>query len=140
MDIIEKSVLPLERVDEKILLIRHHKIMLDHDLAKLYGVKTYRLNEQVKRNIKRFPDDFMFRLTQEEKDEVIANCDNLQNIKYSPVLPYAFTEHGAVMAATILNTEIAINVSVQVVFDAIRQLMLPPDKPKRSIGFRKNNE
>lgn len=110
-----KHLIPVERIDERIIVLRGQKILLDHDLARLYGVKTYRLNEQVKRNIKRFPADFLFHLTKEEKTEVIANCDHLKNLKYSPVLPHAFTEHGAVMAATILNTEVAINVSVQVV-------------------------
>jgi hypothetical protein len=108
-------MIPKEGIKSKILLLRREKVILDHDLAELYGVKTYRLNEQVKRNLKRFPDDFMFRLTEKEKEEVIAKCDHLKNLKYSPVLPYAFTEHGTVMAATILNTEVAINVSVQIV-------------------------
>jgi hypothetical protein len=73
--------------------------MLDADLAGLYGVSTKRLNEQVKRNRDRFPPDFMFRLTAQEKKEVVANCDHLSRLKFSPVLPYAFTEHGAIMLA-----------------------------------------
>ena len=76
---------------------------------------TKRLNEQVKRNIQRFPVDFMFRLTENEKEEVVANCDHLKKIKYSPFLPYAFTEHGAVMLASVLNSEHAIKVNVQIV-------------------------
>ncbi|MBC7588373.1 MAG: ORF6N domain-containing protein [Chitinophagaceae bacterium] len=79
----------------KILFIRNKKIMIDRDLAELYGVTTFRLNEQIKRNKKRFPEDFMFQLTKDEKDEVIAKCDNLQTLKFSPNLPFAFTEHGA---------------------------------------------
>ena len=114
------DLIPVESLGERILVIRNQKVMLDHDLAKLYGVPTKRLNEQVKRNIKRFPTDFIFSLTSEEKEKVVAICDHLKNLKYSPTLPYAFTEHGAVMAATILNTEIAINVSVQVVRAFIR--------------------
>ncbi|MBI2981202.1 MAG: ORF6N domain-containing protein [Deltaproteobacteria bacterium] len=114
------DVLPIERIGDGILFLRDRKVILDHDLAQLYGVKTFRLNEQVKRNFRRFPADFMFRLTPEEKEEVIANCDHLKNLKYSPVLPYAFTEHGTVMAATILNTEVAINVSVQIVRAFVR--------------------
>jgi len=88
---------------------------LDADLAKLYGISTKRLNEQVKRNRERFPARFMFQLTEAEKVEVVANCDHLQKLKFSPVLPYAFTEHGAIMAAAVLNTSRAIQVSVYVV-------------------------
>ncbi|MCF8295928.1 MAG: ORF6N domain-containing protein [Saprospiraceae bacterium] len=72
-----KSVIPNEKIDRAIIIIRGHKVMLDSDLAEIYGVKTSRLNEQVKRNKNRFPDDFMFQLTTQEKQEVIANCDHL---------------------------------------------------------------
>jgi hypothetical protein len=89
--------------------------MLDSDLADLYGVTTKRLNEQVRRNAERFPQDFLFRLNAEEKEEVVANCDHLAKLKFSPVLPYAFTEHGAIMAASVLNTPRAVEVSVYVV-------------------------
>jgi hypothetical protein len=81
----------------KILLIRDQKVMVSNDLAELYGVTTKRLNEQVRRSIKRFPSNFMFQLTEKEKDKVAAICDHLQNLKYSPYLPYVFTEHGSVM-------------------------------------------
>ena len=99
--------------------------MLDADLAKLYGVETKRLNEQVRRNIERFPEDFMFHLTAEEKSEVVANCDHLAKLKFSPTLPYAFTEHGAIMAASILNSPRAVEASVQVVraFVRLRQML-----------------
>jgi len=80
--------------------------MLDADLAGLYGTTTKRLNEQVKRNHDRFPDDFMFQLTKEEKAEVVANCDHLVKLKFSPVLPYAFTGHGAIMAANLSNSKL----------------------------------
>lgn len=70
------------------------------DLAELYGVSTKRLNEQVRRNRERFPEDFMFQLTADEKDKVVANCDHLSRLKFSSFLPYAFTEHGAVMLAS----------------------------------------
>jgi hypothetical protein len=79
--------------------------MLSTDLAQIYGVATKRLNEQVKRNHNRFPQDFMFQLTAAEKAEVVANCDHLSLLKFSPVLPYAFTEHGAIMAANVLNSQ-----------------------------------
>ena len=77
--------------------------MIDTDLAELYGVTTKRLNEQVKRNIKRFPEDFMFQLSQEEKQRLIESYAHLNKLKYSPNLPFAFTEHGAVMLASVLN-------------------------------------
>jgi len=93
----EPLLIPDEIVINKILLIRGKKVMIDKDIASLYGVTTKRLNEQVKRNKKRFPNDFMFLLLQEEMDDVVANCDHLKNLKYSPNLPFAFTEHGAVM-------------------------------------------
>lgn len=119
-------IVPDEIVVSKILLIREKKVMIDKDLAELYNVTTKRLNEQVKRNIKRFPEDFMFQLTQEEKDEVVANCDHLKTLKYSPNLPYAFTEHGAVMLASVLNSERAIEVNIQIirVFNLMREALL----------------
>ena len=90
-------------------------MILDSDLANIYGVKTSRLNEQVKRNIERFPEDFMFQLTDQEKENVIANCDHLNKLKYSRTNPYAFTEHGTIMLASVLNTTTAIEVSVLIV-------------------------
>ncbi|MDP2833523.1 MAG: ORF6N domain-containing protein [Pseudomonadota bacterium] len=84
--------------------------ILPADLAELYGVPTKRFNEQVKRNLARFPLEFMFQLTAAEKKEVVANCDHLARLKYSPHAPYAFTEHGAIMAATILNSPKAVAV------------------------------
>jgi hypothetical protein len=103
-----------------IIVVRGQKVIVDADLARLYGVKTWRLNEQVKRNNGRFPSDFMFQLTGDEKAEVIANCDHLRNLKYSKSLPYAFTEHGAVMAANVLNSQTAIDTSILVVRAFIR--------------------
>lgn len=100
--------------------------MIDKDIAELYGVSTKRLNEQVKRNKKRFPEDFMFQLTQEEKDEVVANCDHLESLKFSPNLPFVFTEHGAVMLASVLNSDRAIEVNIQIVriFTRIHEMLL----------------
>jgi hypothetical protein len=99
--------------------------MVDADLARLYGVTTKRLNEQVKRNRDRFPEDFMFQLTAEEKAEVVANCDHLQRLKFSPAPPYVFTEHGAVMLANVLNSPVAVRASIQVVraFVKLRQIL-----------------
>jgi len=88
---------PIEQIQQSILLIRGKKVMLENDPAKLYGVPTKRLNEQVKRNRDRFPEDFMFKLTAAEKTEVVAKCDHLAKLKYSSTHPYAFTEHGAIM-------------------------------------------
>ena len=110
-----KSLIPIEKIDRAILIIRGHKIMLDSDLAGIYRVKTSRLNEQVKRNQDRFPNDFMFQLTSHEKREVIANCDHLEKLKFSRTNPYAFTEHGTIMLASVLNTPTAIQTSVLIV-------------------------
>ncbi len=115
----------MEVIERKILLIRGQKVMLDSDLAKLYGVTTKRLNEQVKRNKSRFPEDFMFQLTVDEKAEVVASCDHLSRLKFSPVLPFAFAEHGAIMAASVLNTQRAADVSIYVVraFVRLREIL-----------------
>src|SRR5436190_12970570 len=93
--------IPLE---SRIINIRGEKVILDMDLAQVYGVSTKRLNEQVKRNRARFPRDFAFILTADEKDEVVANCDHLAALKFSSTLPRAFTEHGAIMAANVLKS------------------------------------
>jgi hypothetical protein len=108
-------MIPDEVIMNKILLLRGKKVMVSNDLAELYGVTPKRLNEQVKRNIKRFPKHFMFQLSEQEKDKVVANCDHLQNWKYSPYLPYVFTEHGTVMLANVLNSERAILASIRIV-------------------------
>jgi hypothetical protein len=163
------TVIPAGRIERAILQIRGLRVMVDADLAMLYGVTTKVLNQAVKRNKDRFPGDFMFQLTPEEKLEVVTNCDHLSRLRFSPVLPYVFTEHGVLMLANILNSERAVRVSVQivrtfvrlretlsthsdlarkltemekkydvqfkVVFEAIRQLMAPPIKSKRKIGF-----
>lgn len=164
-----RALVQEEIIQQRIYLIRGRKVMLDADLAILYGVKTFRLNEVVKRNTRRFPEDFMFRLTESEKTEVIANCDHLKTLKFSPFLPCAFTEQGVAMLSSVLNSERAIQVNIQImrtftkiremlqahkelwrkiegmekkydhqfkiVFDALRQLLEPPEKPKRQIGF-----
>ena len=116
----------LEAAAERaILMVRGDRVMLDADLAELYGVTTKALNQAVRRNERRFPPDFMFRLTKAEKKKVVTNCDHLRRIRFSPVLPHAFTEHGAIMAANILNSERAVEASVYVVraFVRLRQLL-----------------
>ena len=105
---VKQALVVAANIETKILLIRGQKVMLDADLAELYGVETKRLNEQMRRNIERFPEDFMFRLSAEEKAEVVANCDHLAKLKYSPTLPYAFTEHGALMLGNVLKSDRAV--------------------------------
>jgi hypothetical protein len=170
-------LIPDEVVMNKIIMIRGIKVMIDRDLAELYGVTTKQLNQQVKRNYKRFPADFMFQLSEEEKNEVVTICDHLVSLKFSPNLPYAFTEHGAVMLAGILNSQRAIEVNIQIVrvftrmrqllsthkdillqlekiekkltrhdddialiFEYLKQLLNPPQTPRRKIGFRRSDD
>ena len=114
------SVIPAERIEAMILLIRGQKVVLDADLAGLYGVPTKALNQAVKRNADRFPEDFMFQLSREEKGQVIANADHLRGLRFSPSLPYAFTEHGALMLAGVLNSRRAVEISVFVVRAFVR--------------------
>ena len=167
-----ESAIPLARVERIIFILRGQKVILDTDPAKLYGVATKRLNQQVNRNLNRFPDDFMFQLTPEEKSEVAADCDHLSKLKFSPVFPHALTEHGTIMAASVLNTTRAVEASIlvvrafirlremqathkelackferlegriaehdeqiQAIFEAIQQLMAPPEKKRNKIGF-----
>ena len=122
----DTQIIPVEVIENKIFLIRGQKVMIDRDLAELYGVATKRLNEQVKRNRERFPVDFMFQLTIGEKSELVANCDRFNSLKHSTSLPFAFTEHGAVMLASILNSIKAIETSIYVVraFVKLRELLL----------------
>ena len=110
-----QSLIPPERIERLILLVRDQRVILDADLAVLYGVTTKALNQAVKRNRKRFPQDFMFRLSKKEKIEVVTNCDHLARLKFSPVLPHAFTEHGAIMLANVLSSDRAVEASVFVV-------------------------
>lgn len=121
-----RKVVTDEKVNKTILLIRDKQVMLDIDLAAIFGTTTKRLNQQVKRNLDRFPADFMFQLTHEEKEEVVTNCDHLRQLKFSTTSPFAFTEHGAIMVATILNTQQAVESSVAIVraFVKYRKVML----------------
>lgn len=91
------QIVSADDIAKQILIFRGERVMIDADLARLYGVTTKRLNEQVKRNRNRFPPDFMFQLMEEEKEELVANCDQFKNLKHSTVLPYAFTERGVAM-------------------------------------------
>jgi hypothetical protein len=122
------SMVAVEQVQGKILLMRGEKVILDSDLASLYGVSTKRLNEQVKRNIERFPPDFMFQLSAEEvkilKSQFATSNKGRGGRRYNP---YAFTEHGAIMAASVLNSEQAVQASIFVVraFVRLRQMLAP---------------
>jgi phage regulator Rha-like protein len=169
-----KALIPVERIEQRIFVIRRQKVMLDSHLALLYGVPTKRLNEQVRRNISRFPDDFMFQLTEDEYELLRSqNATSKSGSGGRRYLPFAFTEQGVAMLSTVLNSERAIQVNIVImrafvklreilsthrdlaqkleelerkyethdkqiksIFEAIRQLMLPPEKPKRQIGFK----
>ncbi len=169
----KSDLVPVERIERAILVIRGHKVLLDADLATLYGVETRRLNEQVKRNIDRFPDDFMFQLTKQEFENLKSQfATSSRGWGGKRKIPFVFTEHGALMAASVLNSQKAIEMSILIVrvfvklrgilsthkqlatklaelerklsthdeqivilFEAIRELMTPPTKPKRRIGF-----
>lgn len=166
------SLVPVERIEKRILFLRGHKVMLDTDLADLYGVSTKRLNEQVRRNIKRFPDDFMFQLTVEEAESLKSQNATLKpgRGRHRKYLPYVFTEQGVAMLSSVLNSERAVQVNIEImrafvrlrgliathkdlarkleelekkydaqfkaVFDAIRELMKPPERQTKQIGFR----
>jgi hypothetical protein len=126
--------LPDELIEDTILLIRGKRVILDHDLAKLYGVATRTLNQAVKRNLDRFPEDFMFQLTKAEIEEwqrlkpsrsqiVILNKTRGTNIKYQP---YAFTEHGILMLSSVLKSQSAVQVNIQIMrtFVRLRQILV----------------
>jgi hypothetical protein len=169
----------IELIQDKIFVIRGEKVMLDRDLAALYGVATKRLNEQTRRKSGRFPKKFMFQLTRDEYDFLRSHFATLESGslasgrgQYSKYLPFVFTEHGALMASTVLNSEKAVKMSIYIIeafvklrelasshreivkrldelerkvgghdtsikqiVSAIRQLMAPPSKPGRKIGF-----
>jgi hypothetical protein len=118
------SVIPDETVINKIYLIRNEKVMLDSDLAELYGVETKRLNEQVKRNIDRFPEDFMFQLTGAEFENLRSQIAT-SSWGGRRKLPYAFTEHGVLMLSSVLNSDLAIKVNIQImrVYTKIRNML-----------------
>ncbi|MBI4370290.1 MAG: ORF6N domain-containing protein [Elusimicrobia bacterium] len=173
---VTRSLVPARDIERQIFLIRGHKVMLDADLARIYGVSTKRLNQQVHRNKKRFPDDFMFQLSRKEAESLRLQSATLEKAgrgKHRKYLPLAFTEYGAVMLASVLHTPVAVEASVQIarafvrlremvaahrelarkleqlerkienhdsdihnLFEAIRKLMEPPEKPRLTMGFR----
>ncbi len=115
------TIVPLETIGQKILLIRGQKVMLDRDLAGLYGVETKVLNRTVKRNLERFPEDFMFRITKEEYAGLLrCQIGTLKRGQHSKYLPFAFTEHGVAMLAAVLNSRQAIRMSILIVKTFVR--------------------
>ena len=167
---VSASMVPTERIEGSIFLIRGQKVMLDIDLAKLYGVPTGRFNEAVTRNLKRFPDDFMFRLAKEEWEILKSQIAISSSWGGRRSLPRAFTEQGVAMLSVVLKSDRAVQVNIQimrtfvrlrqmlasneelartlaalerkydkrfkVVFDALRELMTPPEKERKPVGFQ----
>ncbi len=115
----------LQNIQNLIFEFRGQRVMIDHDLAHLYGVATKALNQAVKRNIRRFPEDFMFRLSDDETQELVTICDRLRNLKHSGVNPQAFTQEGVAMLSGVLNSDIAIetNISIMRAFVVARNLV-----------------
>ena len=130
------EIITLDVLQKKIFTIRNKRVMVDRDLAELYGVETKKLNQAVKRNLKRFPKDFMFQLSDDEQKELVTNCDHLKVLKYSSNNAYVFTEHGVTMLASVLNSEKAIEINVQVVraFIHLRQIVLENNDLTRRVA------
>jgi len=168
----DKGLVPIELIQNRIIVLRDEKVMIDRDIAELYGVSTKALNQAVTRNMKRFPPDFMFRVTRTEKEQLVTNCDRFGPLKHSSAMPRAFTEQGIAMLSSILNVDRAIDVNIAImrafvqlrkvsssqkqlaqrlyeievrlenhdenieaIFEAIRQLMTPIERPRKKIGF-----
>jgi len=113
-EIVEQRVFSKKDIAEKIMVIREKHIIIEGDLADIYGVTVKRMNEQVRRNIERFPERFRFQLTDIEKEKVVANCDHLSSLRFSYVNPYAYSEQGVAMLSTVLRSETAIGVSIDI--------------------------
>ena len=114
------------KIDERIYSVRGRQVMIDRDLAELYGVETKALNQAVKRNIERFPPSFMFRLKQEEFMELVTICDRFEKLKHSSNMPHAFTEQGVAMLSSVLRSQTAVSVSIRIMesFVKLRQFMM----------------
>lgn len=117
------NIIPIEN---RILTIRDNQVMVDRDLAELYGVDTKRLNEQVKRNLERFPERFRFQLTNDEKNELVANCDRFKTLKHSSSNPFVFTEQGVAMLSAVLKSDTAVHTSIRIIeaFVAMRKFLM----------------
>jgi len=120
-----KEMMPIEAIEQKIFIIRGQKVMIDKDLAELYQVPTRALKQAVKRNMARFPKEFMFKLRKSEKDELVTICDRLNTLKHSSTLPYAFIEHGVAMLASVLTSERAIKINISIIkaFERLRMMI-----------------
>jgi hypothetical protein len=118
-------IVPAERIRWCIHMLRGEKVMLDRDLAQLYGIETRTLNQAVKRNKDRFPSDFMFKLDKAEVEKVITNCDNLTDLKFLPSAPYAFTEQGIAMLSSVLRSKRAVEVNIAIMrtFVQLRRIL-----------------
>jgi hypothetical protein len=132
-----KDLINTKEILTQIFFIRGVKVMLDFHLASLYEVETRVLKQQVKRNIDRFPEDFMFTLTQEEWQEVITNCDNLGAYKFSPKPPFAFTEQGVSMLSSVLRSKraISVNIAIMRAFVKMRGLIDENKEIKRRLDI-----
>jgi phage regulator Rha-like protein len=119
------NTIPVEYIEKRIFCLRGEKVMIDRHLAEMYGVETRILNQAVKRNIKRFPREFMFQLSKEERDKVITICDHLHPLKFAKTMPFAFTEHGLAMLSSVLNSDRAIQVNIEIIkaFVRLRKLL-----------------
>ena len=131
----ELAIIPSEIIADKIYIFRGHRVMVDRDLSELYRATTKVLNQAVKRNIARFPGDFMFQLNNSEKNELVTNCDRFETLKHSTSLPYVFTEQGVAMLSSVLNSERAINVNIQIIrtFTKIRELLATNEVLRKKI-------
>ena len=125
-DVAAASPLAAAGVEKMILVIRDKQVLLDRDLATLYGVETKALNQAIKRNVERFPERNCFRLNSDETRELVTNCDRFRTLKHSSALPTAFTEQGVAMLATVLRSETAIRVSLQIMdaFVSMRHFLM----------------
>ncbi|MFA6601874.1 MAG: ORF6N domain-containing protein [Candidatus Paceibacterota bacterium] len=121
----QTDLIPIESISQRIFIIRGFKVMIDADIAELYQVTTKVLNQAVSRNLERFPSDFIFKLSQIEKDKVVTNCDHLAKLRFSHQLPFAFTEHGVAMLSAVLKSDRAVQMSVFIVraFIKLREML-----------------
>lgn len=109
------DLMQIQLIENKIFVIRGIKVMLDRDLAELYGVETKVLNQAVKRNLERFPVNFMFKLNDDEFTELVTNCDRFKTLKHSVYAPHAFTEHGIAMLSSVLRSKKAIAINIEII-------------------------
>lgn len=122
----DEITLSQHEIEKLIITVRGEQVLIDQDIARLYGVTTKRLNQQANRNSARFPSNFRFELTKEERDEVVANCDHLQSLKFRPTLPYAFTEQGIGQLSSVVHSQKAIERSIVIMnaFVAMRRFIV----------------